>query len=70
MTNEEIEKFQSLSENEQFEIMRNWSGKEFAEYNIQKNGGYMTVDEFFSKVDAEIEIRLGSSKNGVPAKPI
>jgi len=48
MTNEEIEKFQSLSENEQFEIMRNWSGKEFAEYNIQKNGGYMTLEEAYT----------------------
>lgn len=63
MTKKEFEKFQSLNENEQFEIMSSWSGKEFAEYNIQKNGGYMTVDEFFNKVDAEIDKMIGYDNN-------
>lgn len=46
MTKEEYENFQMLNETEQFNIRRNWSGKQWAEYLIQQNGGkFMTIED-------------------------
>lgn len=46
MTKEEFEKFQMLTEEEQFEITQKWSGNDCAEYWIQQNdGNFYTFEE-------------------------
>lgn len=46
MTKEEFDKFQMLTEEEQFEATQKWTSEQCVEYIIQLNNGeYLTLDE-------------------------